>query len=382
MWYNYQGGYDSTISNFQTATDVLYLPNGAANAVRYGNTLYVYGNNGGVLTVNADFNYTDSFFYSYDGYNTVKAAIVNSADSYNRLLYYDDTPVYIGNGSTNLFIFSASNKNIRLDSGLYPGIKDVRATYADSAGTIYESGYNFLFGNSQDNTLIDGNGSTVLFGGSGGNDALIGGAGTDYFMFGKGCGVDVILDAANEDTIYLYDVNPGEFGFGYDSTNDSMSLTLNDGSILVVLSLTNNFTTFSYAAPDFLFADGSRSWYSKYTGTWNSVSYDATEDVASNPLWGDANTFYGTDAADNIFLSKVDGNDLVFDAAQGDTIHFCDALLSDVIATAVSDNAVAIAFNTGETAVVAAEDNVSATFKLASGESYVYNRETSSWQQS
>lgn len=47
----------------------------------------------------------------------------------------------------------------------------------------------------------------------------------------------------------------------------------------------------------------------------------------------------------------------------------------------VSDNLIVIAFNTGEVAMVSATENVSLPFKLTSGESYVYNRETSLWQE-
>ena len=381
MWYTYSGGYNSTISNFSAGSngDVLYLPNGAANAVRYGNTLYVYGNGGGVLTVNTAFDYTGKFMYSYDGSSVVRAAIVNSGDSSNVMPYSDDTPVYIGNGLTNLYTFYSSNKAIRLDSGLYPGVKDVTGSYLNNNLSTYESGNNILFGDAQNNVLRDGKGNSTLFGGAGGVDVLIGEAGADCFIFGKGGGIDIILDAENEDTILLYNVNPGEVSFQYDSANDAMALGFNDGSALTVLSLTNNYTTFSYAMPDFLFADGSRLWYNKYNGTWNSISYDAAEDFTTD--WGNANTFYGTADADNIFIGKAGGNDLIFNAAQNDTIHFCDVSLSDIVSTSVSENSIAVAFNTGEVAMVGTTENISPTFKLASGESYVYNRESGAWQQ-
>ena len=64
-----------------------------------------------------------------------------------------------------------------------------------------------------------------------------------------------------------------------------------------------------------------------------------------------------------------------------DTVHLYDAALSDIVSTSVSDNSIAIEFNTGEVAMVSAAENTSPTFKLASGQSYVYNRETSSWRE-
>ncbi len=139
---------------------------------------------------------------------------------------------------------------------------------------------------------------------------------------------------------------------------------MNSGAIGRIKELSTVQATLLYGAagqatiPVYQFADGTRLIYAN--GYWQGASWDAT---------------------DNIFAGKNDGNDLVFNAAQVDTIHFCDAVLSDIVATAVSDNAVAIAFNTGETAVIGTTGSVSATVKLASGESYVYNRESSSWQQ-
>ena len=78
--------------------------------------------------------------------------------------------------------------------------------------------------------------------------------------------------------------------------------------------------------PTYHYADGA-----DYQYVWSGVnsndkrhriySYaDAAEDLntASSPLWGNTNTFYGTNDADNFFLGKNDGNDLVFDAAQND----------------------------------------------------------------
>ena len=119
---------------------------------------------------------------------------------------------------------------------------------------------------------------------------------------------------------------------------------MNSGAIGRIIELSTVQATLLYGAagqatiPVYQFADGTRLIYAN--GYWQGASWDA----------------------------------------QGDTIHFCDAVLSDIVATAVSDNAVAIAFNTGGTAVIGTTDNVSATFKLASGESYVYNRETFSWR--
>ena len=89
-----------------------------------------------------------------------------------------------------------------------------------------------------------------------------------------------------------------------------------------------------------------------------------------------------TDAADNLFVSGFDGSsEMIFGAAQDDTINLYDATLNDIVATSADANAVAVAFRTGETALVATTENLSPTFTLANGDSYVYNRAAGSWQQ-
>lgn len=178
----------------------------------------------------------------------------------------------------------------------------------------------------------------------------------DFFVVGEYCGYDLIQNYDWNDAIFFATTSgypPYIYNYGNDVIIDSWGTSVTvQGAAYKQLNL-------------------------GYMGSYNEPTYD----TATDNLWGDANIFYGTADADNIFISKVGGNDLIFDAAQDDTIHLCDATLSDIVGTAISDNAVAIAFNTGETAVIATEGNVSAKFKLASGESYVYNREAGAWQQ-
>lgn len=178
----------------------------------------------------------------------------------------------------------------------------------------------------------------------------------DFFVVGEYCGYDLIQN---------YDANDAIF---YATTSGYPPYIYNYGSDVIIQSYGSSVTVQGAAYKQLNLG---------YMSSYNEPTYD----TASDNLWGGANVLYATDEADNIFISKNDGNDLIFNAAQDDTIHFYDATLSDIVGTAISDNAVAIAFNTGETAVVATSENVSPKFKLASGESYVYNREAGAWQQ-
>ena len=375
MWYKYEGGgwWNNASYTFQTGEngDVLHLPYGTSYVMRRGNTA-TFEVNGGYLTLQLE---GGSYLKStFDGSNIFRWSIADDAANF---LWYDPNVNFysFAGDSGTLASFGDSWGN---GVGIYLNEDTMRAKNLG----VFGGGNYVLFGNSLDNYIQDSYGSSQIWGGWG-NDILSGGGGADRFFFGWSNGNDVILDLSDDDVIDLYSVNSWEVNLDtaleFDGWN-TITLRLNDGSTLEMHSSSGGVPFSNYK-----FADGvSYSYYGKSRLSW-SYSWDAAEDtgaeIASNPLWGDANTFYGTDAADNIFLSKNDGNDLVFDTAQGDTIHFCDAVLSDVIATAVNDNAVAIVFNTGETAVVAAEGNVSTTFKLASGESYAYNRETSSWQE-
>lgn len=101
-------------------------------------------------------------------------------------------------------------------------------------------------------------------------------------------------------------------------------------------------------------------------------------------LWGgvgfSADILTGGLGLDNFLLGKNDGNDHVAGASLDDTVSLYDASLSDIVATAVSDNLVAVAFNTGFVVTVENSDSVTPAFQLSDGQSYRYNRANASWQ--
>lgn len=239
---------------------------------------------------------------------------------------------------------------------------DVLVNYAFGSSAYLDGG------NGNDYIANVGSGVSTLYGGYGiydaanDNDTLIGSsAAVDFFVVGEYGGYDVIANAEANDLIY-FGIPSGAPPYAYMSGADLV--VTHYSSTVVIQNWAYTRTPIAYLP------------YYNYNN-----SFDAAADTASDNLWGGANVLTGTAEADNIFISKNDGNDLIFDAARDDTIHFYDATLSDIVGTAVSDNAVAIAFNTGETTVVETKGNTSATFKLASGESYVYNREAGAWQQ-
>ena len=374
-WYTYTGGWwNNATYSFQTGEngDVLYLPYNCQSFIRRGDNLYFTVDGG---NLNLQLSGSDYIKYSFDGYNVYRAKF---ADYGANFTWYDPNVDFYGfyNDSGALYVMydGYNGADVRITDDL------IRAKNLYALG----GGNNILFGNSLDNRIVDSYGNSQIWGGYG-NDTLKGGGGSDRFFFGLGSGNDVILDISWDDTIDLFNMTSSEFfngrdnSFEYNGWNE-VTLNLNDGSSLKVYAS-------SGLTPYFVlqFADGAMYDFNGYSLHNLDYSYDTAQDtgadIAANPLWGNANEFFGTAEADNIFISRSDGNDLVFDADSADTVHLYDAALSDIVSTSVSDNAIAIEFNTGEVAMVSATENVSPTFKLASGESYVYNRESSSWRE-
>ena len=101
-------------------------------------------------------------------------------------------------------------------------------------------------------------------------------------------------------------------------------------------------------------------------------------------LWGgvgfSADILTGGLGVDNFIIGKNEGNDYVVNAGAGDTVSLYDANLSDIVATAVDGNRVAIALNTGFVLTIESTDSLTPAFQLFDGTRYAYNRAISSWQ--
>ena len=113
----------------------------------------------------------------------------------------------------------------------------------------------------------------------------------------------------------------------------------------------------------------------KYTDYAAPVISYGTSAGSSADLWGD--TFTGTSEADNLFVGTY-ANTIVDNVDSQDSVTF-DAALSDIVATSVEGNTIAVAFTSGATAVIQTAGD-SPTFNLASGESYIYDRQAAAWK--
>lgn len=237
---------------------------------------------------------------------------------------------------------------------------DAIANYAQNSFAYMEGG------KGNDYVMNAGSGTSTLYGGYdvddyyNDSDTLVGSLyATDVFVVGEYCGYEVIQNYESNDII-LCATTSGYLPQAYVWGNDIVI----DGAAMRVIVQGGAYKQFNFG----------------YMSGYGTPSFDIAQDFASDNLWENANTYFSTADADNIFVGKGDGNDLIFGTAQNDTIHLCDVTLSDIVATAVDDKSISITFNTGETTAVETSGNISPTFKLASGESYVYNRDSGSWQ--
>ena len=236
----------------------------------------------------------------------------------------------------------------------------------DNDAIVNYAGYSQVYldgGEDSDYVANSGSGTATLYGGydvydyTEDNDILVGSPyATDVFIVGEYCGYDVIQNYDSNDIILCATTSgypPQAYVQGYDVVVQGYGMTV------VVQGAA--FKQFNFG----------------YMNAYGNLQFDAAED---GNLWGNKG-IVATANAEDIFVSGFDGQgEMIFGAAQDDTINLYDATLSDILATSVNENAIAITFRTGETAVVSTTENLSPTFKLVSGDSYVYNRAAGSWQ--
>lgn len=285
-------------------------------------------------------------------YNTYTNYVVGT---YESDLIYNYVPSYIhGLSGDDQISNSAQVALINGDDG-----NDAIVNYAINSQTYLDGGA------GNDYIINAGSGISSLYGGYGvynyynDNDILVGSPyAVDFFIVGEYGGYDVIQNYEWNDAIYCATTS-GYLPYVHEQGNDVL---IEGAAMMVVVQ--------GAAGKQLNFG---------YTYGYGGISFD-TEQSNGDALWG-SKAIVATDSTEDIFVSGFDGQgEMIFGAAQDDTINLYDASLSDIVATSVNENAIAVAFKSGETAVVATSETLSPTFKLASGDSYVYNRAAGSWQ--
>ena len=105
-----------------------------------------------------------------------------------------------------------------------------------------------------------------MWGGAGSsNDTLTGGNGTDMFWFGKNDGADYVTNAAENDSINLYDISLADINF------DALNISSAGFSIGITTGGNLNVTNSSSMSATFILNDGSRWKYNRNSSSWQSA---------------------------------------------------------------------------------------------------------------
>lgn len=270
-------------------------------------------------------------------------------------------------------------------------IVNYAANFSEPDGRILLDG-----GNGSDTLTSYGFGIATLDGGASdkANDILIGGAGVDVFKIDSyNGGVDIISNYSSDDLIY-FDGSISQCAFqvvGTDIVVTSVrSLGNYDGTTLIIQGGANqrlNFFTNDNEHDFKQVIENYQEMFTAYAETLNddASTDDTSTDTPSEKKWRNfygGSDYSGVSAVDVFNIGKNDGNDWIAYVDPTDVINFYNAALSDIVSTSVTDSAIEIEFDTGDVTRVVTSDDLSPTFNFSSGESYVYNRTTASWQQS
>lgn len=228
-----------------------------ANIVRSGYSVAFGATNGNVLLLQA-YTTPDTIYYStsYSGSYGVAHIADISADTIDYDEYYD---YFVLSKEGTLVVTGENNISIALDGTQGQGYWNVRAINASAT-----TGNNALLGDANSNIIIGGAGVNVLWGGAGAEaDVLIGTGGENLFLLSKNEGNDSVMNAAQEDTIHLYDVSLSDI-VGFAEANNAIAIQFNTGSTIVVQDK-------ELLSAKFQIADGSTYQYNHVTKSWQNA---------------------------------------------------------------------------------------------------------------
>ena len=212
----------------------------------------------------------DASGYTYDGGYSLIADFL-SGDKVKMAsdvagLEVSDSDFVVKSSTGALTIANSRDKLIDF-SDTY-GNTGVYAYVAGNAGVVDGHAFvNFeiiVGADNQSNNLIAGYGGSNLWGGVGFSaDILTGGLGVDNFVIGKYEGNDYVANAAQGDTVNLYDANLSNI-VATAANDRQIAIAFDTGFVLTVES-TDSVT------PAFQLSDGTRYAYNRTTAAWQAA---------------------------------------------------------------------------------------------------------------
>lgn len=258
FWYGLTDGTDF-IRNFVFGSadnsDVLNFYTGSiAHAYRDNNTIHIEMTTGEELLIPTEYSVDTEIQYSTDATNISRAKIGDFFNS-NTLTYDPAVNLFMGGSPDNTLKVADSRKNMIWLDGSY-GQNYYEITNIDASES---SGDNQLAGANDSNIkIVGGAGNSSLWGGNGrySNDTLIGGTGAETFFFGQYEGKDLIIGAAEDDTIKLFNISISALTNFESVKGGGLSLEFANGDYGLTLESVSG-------APTFSFADGGNWTYEK-----------------------------------------------------------------------------------------------------------------------
>ena len=230
--------------------------------------IFVYEKNSGNKVIrNYEYDASGGDVVSLQG--GVKITAINDDNKGNRILSVGKNKITLeGGASLEAFKFDDGTEKIAKD-GMLINLVDgketsISLTTSFSTDSIDLSGKDWInldasefnkgltiTGNTQANSLIGSNGNNTIHGGSGnnfinggaGDDELWGEDGANTFIFNPGNGTDTIKDFnASLDKILIQDTNGRAVNFKgkYNSSKDTLTLTVNGGGKVILTGLAEN----------------------------------------------------------------------------------------------------------------------------------------------
>lgn len=318
-------------------------------------------------------------------------------------------PTTVAGGLT----FSADGLAMTVDSSFASNILDLNSYPAvanvDASGVATDL---IVIDNIQDNILTGGTGNDIFVYSGIGNDIVtnfendrivlntpVAGVARSGSLIGIGTayGASILLQTNSTD---------GAIQYSSDGQNFFSAKIADQTENTMLYSADTNFFALGQQGAIIVTGEGNndvRLDGSTGQGFINVLNIDASTATGNNSLGGDANAniiiggsgsnvlWGGLDLADdllvggvganNFFIGKGNGNDVVTNASSTDVVSLFDTTLSDIVAAVGNESAVAIAFNTGNVVVVGSTEALSAEYMLADGSAYRYNHATQSWQE-
>ncbi|MBQ7629956.1 MAG: hypothetical protein IJS81_07060, partial [Selenomonadaceae bacterium] len=172
-------------------------------------------------------------------------------------------------GRANYFYAAGKNATLTVDGSVQTAeiwLNGAKGEYYTGDIKVLDAaqveGRTTLVGNDYDNVIIASKGDSSMWGGnSSSNDTLIGGEGSDNFFYTYGNGKDTINNAADNDTVNLFNMNLEEIS-NVEVNESAVKINFTDGGSLTINGNTSGLT-YKVGGENYIVNQSTRNWTKK-----------------------------------------------------------------------------------------------------------------------